>query len=428
MKTPNLQLPEVPVAIASASDEINEGFRTLDAIVQLAVLDKDLTSPPYNSIQGDRYIVAETAVGAWANWGKSVAFLAPDGWRRYVPRPGWRARVLDEEAWYLYSGTEWQPEAASGDESPLTTKGDIYTFDGSINARQPAGADGTLLSYDSTQPNGLRAIQPPTGAAASGARCYKNAAQSIPDSTLTALTWPVEDFDSDGYHDAGSPSRFTVALAGKYLVGTSIKWDANSSGTRAVYVVVNGVTATRLGGALNAASAGLAQDLSMVLNLVASDYVEFFVEQTSGGARDVVTSEQIVSAFIARIGNLTVPTQIRGATFTRPQGSIIVPVRDVDIYIPKKSSIKGVSISTKGGIGSCVVDIWKDTTANYPPTAADTICAAAKPAISAGIVMVDTTLTGWTTALNAGDWLTFHLETSLAFSSIFVTLQLEETT
>ena len=60
--------------------------------------------------------------------------------------------------------------------------------------------------------------------------------------------------------------------------------------------------------------------------------------------------------------------------------------------------------------GSIVIDIWKDTYANYPPTVADTITAAAKPTIAAGLKDQDSTLTGWTTSVTAGDILAFNVD------------------
>lgn len=104
MTSPNLMLPEVPEAIRNSSDEINDGFRALDAIVQLSVLDKDLTAPPALAVQGARYIVGAGATGAWAGRSRHVACLTADGWRFFVPRAGWLAWAIDESALYVYDG------------------------------------------------------------------------------------------------------------------------------------------------------------------------------------------------------------------------------------------------------------------------------------------------------------------------------------
>lgn len=53
--------------------------------------------------------------------------------------------------------------------------------------------------------------------------------------------------------------------------------------------------------------------------------------------------------------------------------------------------------------GSIVFDIWKDTWANRPPTNADSITASAKPTLSSAQFYEDSTLTGWTTSVSAGD-------------------------
>ena len=64
--------------------------------------------------------------------------------------------------------------------------------------------------------------------------------------------------------------------------------------------------------------------------------------------------------------------------------------------------------------GDIVIDIWKDTYANYdPPThpaVGDTITAAAKPTLSAASKSTDSTLTGWTKVFAAGDILFFNVD------------------
>lgn len=62
--------------------------------------------------------------------------------------------------------------------------------------------------------------------------------------------------------------------------------------------------------------------------------------------------------------------------------------------------------------GNCVVDIWKDTYANYPPTVADTITASAKPTLSSATHSDDVTLTGWGAGktVTAGDTIRFNID------------------
>ena len=72
--------------------------------------------------------------------------------------------------------------------------------------------------------------------------------------------------------------------------------------------------------------------------------------------------------------------------------------------------------------GSIVVDIWKDTYGNFPPTVADTITAAAKPTIAAGTKDTDTTLTGWTKAITAGDILRFNVDSAATVTKVTLSL------
>jgi hypothetical protein len=73
--------------------------------------------------------------------------------------------------------------------------------------------------------------------------------------------------------------------------------------------------------------------------------------------------------------------------------------------------------------GSIVMDIWKDTYANYPPTAADTITGSAKPTISAAAKGQSSTLTGWTTTITAGDILRFNVDSTSGLTRITLSLK-----
>jgi hypothetical protein len=76
--------------------------------------------------------------------------------------------------------------------------------------------------------------------------------------------------------------------------------------------------------------------------------------------------------------------------------------------------------------GSVVIDVWKDVYANFPPTDADSITASAPPTISGAVKSEDATLTGWTTAISAGDILGFNVDSATTITR--VTLQLVVTT
>lgn len=108
MKTPVLELAEVSEADTPAFEDINEAYRKLDAVVQLTVKDKDLTIPPTDPVQGDRYIVPAGATGVWSGKTNRIAYFRVDGWAFAVPRDGWIAWVQDEAIPYVFDQTDWE--------------------------------------------------------------------------------------------------------------------------------------------------------------------------------------------------------------------------------------------------------------------------------------------------------------------------------
>ncbi len=80
-----------------------------------------------------------------------------------------------------------------------------------------------------------------------------------------------------------------------------------------------------------------------------------------------------------------------------------------DLRIPFACTIQSVTLLADAS-GSIVIDIWKDSYANYPPTDADSITASAPPTITSADKSEDITLTGWTTTINAGDCLRFNVD------------------
>ena len=105
--TSNLLLPYILAAQAQKHVTHNEALRLLDGLVQLSVLDRDLTAPPASPNEGDRYIVASGATGDWAGWDLNIALWTDGAWLRLPPRVGWPAWVEDEAVLLVYDGTDW---------------------------------------------------------------------------------------------------------------------------------------------------------------------------------------------------------------------------------------------------------------------------------------------------------------------------------
>lgn len=77
--------------------------------------------------------------------------------------------------------------------------------------------------------------------------------------------------------------------------------------------------------------------------------------------------------------------------------------------------------------GSCVIDVWKDTYANYPPTVADTIAGSEKPTLSAATKNQDTNLTTWTTAVTAGDVIGFNVDSAATVTRVTLVIEMTAT-
>jgi hypothetical protein len=96
------------------------------------------------------------------------------------------------------------------------------------------------------------------------------------------------------------------------------------------------------------------------------------------------------------------------------------------LAIPFSGTIESVTLLADQ-TGSIVIDIWKETFANYPPTVADSICASAKPTLSGAAKSEDTTLTGWTTSIAAGDVLRFNVDSASTLQNVTLILKVTKT-
>ncbi|MBX3598217.1 MAG: DUF2793 domain-containing protein [Rhizobiaceae bacterium] len=107
-ETSNLNLPYIMPSQAQKHVTHNEALRKLDALVQLAVVSRNLATPPASPAEGTRYIVANSASGEWAGQEGNIAAWQDGAWIFYEPRAGWLAPILDEGIICFWTGIEWQ--------------------------------------------------------------------------------------------------------------------------------------------------------------------------------------------------------------------------------------------------------------------------------------------------------------------------------
>lgn len=73
--------------------------------------------------------------------------------------------------------------------------------------------------------------------------------------------------------------------------------------------------------------------------------------------------------------------------------------------------------------GSIVIDLWKDSYANFAPTVADTITASAKPTLASALKNTDATLAGWTRTVAAGDIMRVNVDSAAIVQRVTLSLK-----
>ena len=178
----------------------------------------------------------------------------------------------------------------AGAVSPLTTKGDLYGFS-TLDARIPIGANGTLLTADSTESLGLKWAAPAGGNTVVGCALTKSANQSTGAAAWVGITFNGEDWDTDSFHDnSTNTSRITIPAGkgGKYIFNATITWAASSTGARAIDFYKNGSPFNKISDFRGAiATYELTATISLMVSAVATDYFEIFTYQDTAGALDV---------------------------------------------------------------------------------------------------------------------------------------------
>lgn len=105
-------------------------------------------------------------------------------------------------------------------------------------------------------------------------------------------------------------------------------------------------------------------------------------------------------------------------------GSVLATGIFCDIDIPFSGTVTGwVMLADQSG--SCVIDLWKDEFANYPPTVADSmIGAGTKPNLSSAAASYNVPPLGWTTtALAGGQTLRVNIDSATTVTRVTLSLR-----
>ena len=165
----------------------------------------------------------------------------------------------------------------------LTTKGDIIVATGNATlVRQGVGANGTVLTADSTQADGV-IWATPSASAVSGVSLYQGS-QSMSNGANTNFTGYTEDYDSASFYTSGTD--ITIPTAGKYLIQYSVFFAPNATGYRTMGINKNGASLleTDYG---NATAQSFNQPNGVMIRaftFAANDVLKFYTYQNSGGA------------------------------------------------------------------------------------------------------------------------------------------------
>lgn len=192
-------------------------------------------------------------------------------------------------------GTQISPVNGSLPTSTYTTKGDILVATANNTpVRQAVGADGTVLTANSAQADGVEWVVP-SGPAFRAYRASSN--QTFSSSTWTKIQFNAETFDTNSDYDPTTNYRFTPDKAGYYQITLSPVITRSGSGLLYSGLWFNGAEKVVNQFQISSADTFTPVLFDLIYFNGTTDYVEGYVFDQAGTSRAVLSGIGQVSFF-----------------------------------------------------------------------------------------------------------------------------------
>ncbi len=184
------------------------------------------------------------------------------------------ARHMTGFAWYMSQALRPNP----GIYLPLaggTMSGDIAMADNQLT--------GLIDPVTDDQAARKAYVDMQIGGFTQNVRARRTTTQSITSGSNDAITFDLQDFDSDSmWEGVVNPSRITINTAGVYLVMATAQMQAHATGNRAIWIQLNDTDILCITWQSPAVSQEWRATVSTIFALAVTDFIKLRVYQNSG--------------------------------------------------------------------------------------------------------------------------------------------------